>query len=293
MRRAFALFVIVGLWISALPSQAQSFAEKVARGVTYPGPLRPITEPLRLRLDATPRTRMTVVVSAPQLAGQNDPVTPLMTMDMRYAIASESSGLVMRFDFISMILPQITLKASAPLMRVSVPVLPSGEMGEIELDTPGFAELGLPGKGSPLADAMMNQITQMQMPFAPVINKVGDSITTETVEQQFARMAGSMPLEQFANMKVTASGGNFAAGLASHQGEESLIVRNAITMAMTGPDGDVNLVMDGYGVYALRNANILDTVLRIRMNMRPPGGAPMQTVMYVTMETAPLPDDGI
>lgn len=293
MFRPLIFILCCGLWIAGAPAQAQSLADKVARGIAYPGELRPITEPVRLRLGPTPRMRMDFVISVPLLPGQPEVIAPLMTMDMRYGIAAEAPGLVMHFDFLSMVTPQMTLKASAPLMRASTPVQPNGQLGELDVDFPGFAELGLPGKGSPMAEAMINQINQMQTLFAEVVTKIGDSITAETVEQLVKRAAGTMPIEQLANMKIEATGGSYAAGLASHKGQESIVARNEITMVMNGPDGRFNIVSEGYSVYALRNANILDALMRIKMDIRPTGGAPMQATMYMIMETAPAPDGGI
>lgn len=292
--RCFAIVLWVVLAIVPAAAVGQSTADTV-RSTTYAGALRPITEPLRLRIAETPRHRF-VMTSYMSLSASGKPaekVMPLAVTEGKLLVESGPAGLVFRMDVDAIQIGQQKLQASAPLARLSAPIAPDGEMSEVDGDFPGLSELGLPGKGSPMADAMMQSLSQMALRFAPVINKVGDLVTDESPQQLFLRsMAAAEQQGVDLDATVEATGGSYAAGLTTFRGIDVLVAQTDAQIKVRTNDGTAVIRLAGYTLSDLRNGNLLDMVLEIRMGTGQTD-APFEISVTSVMDVEPLQDGGI
>lgn len=292
MYRTLVVFCI-GVWIASWPAQAQSLADKVVRGTTYPGEIRPITEPIRLRIAEIPRHHFTTTMAV-SIPNRGSELLPLIVSQGVWSVEAHASGMTIKMDYTSITTGAHKLQAAAPLARLTATIEPNGAIGEVDGDFPGLAELGLPGKGSPMANMMIQRMKQAVMPFATVIDKVGDPITEIEPKEFFARsvaQAEASGIDLDATMEV--SGGGYAQGITTFRGIEAMVSRVDMKIVVRTDKGTVNMFMEGYGLIDLRNGNTLDSLMQVRISMDGSRSPLPDVRSFVSIETSPAPDGGI
>lgn len=292
MRALTLLGVFAGLLWGAASASAQTDGIK---STTYVGEIRPITDPIHLRIGEIPPHRFVMTTGMAMVAPKKplEKPMPLRVAEGKLAVVSSPSGLTFRMDFDNLAFGDQKLKANAPLSRLSATITPSGEIGDVDGDFPGLAELGLPGKGSAMADNMIQRLRDMPMRYAPVIRKAGDPLTDESPQELLAR--GIDAAEQQGidlDLTMEASGGSYAVGLTTFRGIEALVAQTDVKMRMRTNDGTMTIDLTGYSLTDLRNGNTLDMIREMRLGMADMG-SPFDVVMYTIMEFEPLPDGGI
>jgi len=173
----------------------------------------------------TPQHRF-VMTGSLRFATPGKPIekpVPFAVAEGKFAVEAAPSGLIFRMDVDVVKVGKQMLKASLPLARLSAPITADGETSDADGDLPGLSELGLPGKGSPMADAMTQSLSQMALSFAPVLNMVGDPVTDESPQQLILRSTAAAE-QQGIDLDATfeATSGSCAAGLTTFQGIDAL-----------------------------------------------------------------------